>query len=198
MVACDDFRCGENLRWRHVFCGWLPIPTKYKTLTRQKLSCSVHIYWRIWPKFAIPYPKKITWSMSDFPENRLRARRTFLWLYLKFTGVLWELYDIASWYSLCTGHTDSGANPPTAACTVSTCCSAAQWHTQQLAALLLLQHQAWRQCTSCPSVLSATCTEPYKVTARLLEHPRTVRPLLCPVTCVIIHVNNYVTTRSVL
>ena len=35
MVACDDFRCGENLRWRHVFCGWLPIPMKYKTLTRQ-------------------------------------------------------------------------------------------------------------------------------------------------------------------
>ena len=35
MVACDDFRCGE-LRWRHVFCGWLPIPTKHKTLTRQK------------------------------------------------------------------------------------------------------------------------------------------------------------------
>ena len=23
-------------RWRHVFSGWLPIPTKYKTLTRQK------------------------------------------------------------------------------------------------------------------------------------------------------------------
>ena len=40
MVACDDFRCGE-LRWRHVFCGWLPIPTKYKTLTRQKDSNNI-------------------------------------------------------------------------------------------------------------------------------------------------------------
>ena len=27
-----------SLRWRHVFCGWLPIPTKYKTLTRKNIK----------------------------------------------------------------------------------------------------------------------------------------------------------------
>jgi len=27
-------------------------------------------------------------SMGDFPENLLRERRTFLWLQMKFTGVL--------------------------------------------------------------------------------------------------------------
>jgi hypothetical protein len=32
------------------------------------------VYWRIWPKFAITYLKKMPFSMSDLLENRLGER----------------------------------------------------------------------------------------------------------------------------
>ena len=65
MVACDDFRRGENLRWRHVFCGWLPIPTKYKTLTRQNLQFDISVVRLIQHKLSIQRKSKITWKLLN-------------------------------------------------------------------------------------------------------------------------------------
>jgi len=46
-------------RWRHVFSGWLPIPTKYKTLTRQKKN-------RIWNRNSYTLLSWDSFFISNF------------------------------------------------------------------------------------------------------------------------------------
>ena len=67
-------------RWRHVFSDWLPIPTKYKTLTRQKtdqlmlcsaiIICMVSGFLRIVNETAWPfYMGPVGWPETSLTTN---------------------------------------------------------------------------------------------------------------------------------
>ena len=63
---------GAGSRWRHVFCGWHPILTKYKTLTRQK-SRSVSVP----PNFTVPLFGEI-WIFKHRTGFYYQTLRTYL------------------------------------------------------------------------------------------------------------------------
>ena len=88
MDACDDFRCGENLRWRHVFCGWLPIPTKYKTLTRQNYKTEV----AVWINLKRPNYKYLSCHLVGrhltFPVT---TTRYIPWVEFVFPSEIWPV-----------------------------------------------------------------------------------------------------------